>query len=108
MNRYNVSTHRRFREGLRWPSDTPPRRIKIRHAIEVAAGILILLGFHGWAQYMDADAALQEQIYRTKVAASNLAACMNGGAVYDRATDTAHFCERVHSVVLGSNNLSFR
>ena len=108
MNQYNVSTHRRFREGLRWPSDTPPRRFKIRHAIEVAGGILILLGLHGWMQYLDADAALQEQRHRTKVVASNLAACMNGGAVYDRATDTAHFCERVHSVRLGTKNLSFR
>ncbi len=84
------------------------RRPTLRTAAEVTAGILILLGLHGWAQYMDADAALQEQIYRTKVVASNLAACMNGGAVYDRATDTAHFCERVHSVRLGTKNLSFR
>ena len=83
------------------------RRPNFRTAAEVTGGILILLGLHGWMQYRDADAALQEQRHRTHIAASNLAACMNGGAIYDKASDTAHFCEKVHSVKLGTKNLSF-
>ena len=41
------------------------------------------------------------------ILASNLAACMNGGAVYDKASDTAHFCGKVVSVKLGVRNLPF-
>ena len=41
------------------------------------------------------------------ILASNLAACMNGGAVYDKASDTAHFCGKVTSVKLGFKNLPF-
>ena len=37
------------------------RRPTLRTAAEVTAGILILLGLHGWMQYLDADAALHEQ-----------------------------------------------
>ena len=84
------------------------RKSNLRTAAEVTAGILVLLSLHGWMQYRDARDALHEQRARTQLVAANLAACMNGGAVYDRATDTAHFCERVHSVRLGTKNLSFR
>ena len=43
------SKHRRLREGLRWPSDKPPRT-NWRPTIEVLAGLLILIGLHGWNQ----------------------------------------------------------
>ena len=79
----------------------------LRTAAEVTAGILILLGLHGWMQYLDADAALHEQRARTQLVAANLASCMNGGAVYDKASDTAHFCGKVTSVKLGVKNLPF-
>ena len=100
------SKHRRLREGLLWETDRPPP-IGWRPVIEVTVGILILLSLYGWVGYRDATDALEYEKRQSMILASNLAACMNGGAVYDRATDTAHFCERVHSVRLGTKNLSF-
>ena len=101
------SKHRRLREGLMWETDSPPP-IGWRPVIEVAVGILILLSLYGWVGYRDATDALEDEKRQSMILASNLAACMNGGAVYDKASDTAHFYEKVHSVQLGSNNLSFR
>ena len=101
------SKHRRLREGLMWETDSPPP-IGWRPIVEVTAGVLVLLSLYGWVGYRDATDALEDEKRQSMILASNLASCMNGGAVYDKATDTAHFCERVHSVVLGSNNLSFR
>ena len=83
------------------------RRPNLRTAAEVTAGILVLLSLHGWMQYRDARDALHEQKARTRLVAANLAACMNGGAVYDKATDTAHFCGKVTSVKMGVKNLPF-
>ena len=100
------SKHRRLRDGLRWPYDKPPRT-NWRPTIEVLAGLLILIGLHGWMQYRDARDALHEQKGRTQLVAANLANCMNGGAVYDKATDTAHFCGKVYSVRLGPEKLPF-
>ena len=82
-------------------------RFRFRTAAEVTVGILVLLSLHGWMQYRDARDALHEQRARTQLVAANLAACMNGGAVYDKATDTAHFCGKVTSVKLGVKNLPF-
>ena len=79
----------------------------LRTAAEVTAGILVMLSLHGWMQYRDARDALHEQKARTSLVAANLAACMNGGAVYDKASDTAHFCGKVTSVKLGVKNLPF-
>ena len=83
------------------------RRPNFRTAAEVTVGILVLLSLHGWMQYRDANAALHEQRAKTNLVAANLASCMNGGAVYDKATDTAHFCGKVVSVKLGFKNLPF-
>ena len=87
--------------------DSGNPRFRFRTAAEVTAGILVLLSLHGWMQYRDARDALHEQRARTQLVAANLAACMNGGAVYDKATDTAHFCGKVTSVKLGVKNLPF-
>ena len=100
------SKHRRLREGLLWETDRPPP-IGWRPVIEVTAGILILLSLYGWVGYRDATDALEDENRQSTILAANLAACMNGGAVYDKATDTAHFCGKVTSVKLGFKNLPF-
>lgn len=82
--------------------DSGNSRPNLRTTIEVVVGILVLLSLHGWMQYRDARDALHEQRARTQ-----LVACMNGGAVYDKASDTAHFCGKVTSVKLGVKNLPF-
>ena len=83
------------------------RRPNLRTTIEVVVGILILLSLYGWVGYRDATDALEDEKRQSMILASNLAACMNGGAVYDKATDTAHFCGKVTSVKLGVKNLPF-
>ena len=100
------SKHRRLREGLLWETDRPPP-IGWRPVIEVTVGILVLLSLYGWVGYRDATDALEDEKRQSMILASNLAACMNGGAVYDKATDTAHFCGKVTSVKLGVKNLPF-
>ena len=100
------SKHRRLREGLLWETDRPPP-IGWRPVIEVTVGILILISLYGWVGYRDATDALEDEKRQSMILASNLAACMNGGAVYDKATDTAHFCGKVTSVKLGVKNLPF-
>ena len=100
------SKHRRLREGLLWETDRPPP-IGWRPVIEVTVGILILLSLYGWMGYRDATDALEDEKRQSMILASNLAACMNGGAVYDKASDTAHFCGKVTSVKLGVKNLPF-
>ena len=100
------SKHRRLREGLLWETDRPPP-IGWRPVIEVTVGILILLSLYGWVGYRDTTDALEDEKRQSMILASNLAACMNGGAVYDKATDTAHFCGKVTSVKLGVKNLPF-
>ena len=100
------SKHRRLREGLLWETDRPPP-IGWRPVIEVTVGILILLSLYGWVGYRDATDALEDEKRQSMILASNLAACMNGGAVYDKASDTAHFCGKVTSVKLGVKNLPF-
>ena len=100
------SKHRRLREGLLWETDSPPP-IGWRPIIEVVVGILILLSLYGWVGYRDATDALEDEKRQSMILASNLASCMNGGAVYDKASDTAHFCGKVTSVKLGVKNLPF-
>ena len=100
------SKHRRLREGLMWETDSPPP-IGWRPIVEVVVGILVLLSLYGWVGYRDATDALEDEKRQSMILASNLAACMNGGAVYDKATDTAHFCGKVTSVKLGVKNLPF-
>ena len=100
------SKHCRLREGLLWETDRPPP-IGWRPVIEVTVGILILLSLYGWVGYRDATDALEDEKRQSMILASNLASCMNGGAVYDKATDTAHFCGKVTSVKLGVKNLPF-
>ena len=100
------SKHRRLREGLLWETDRPPP-IGWRPVIEVTVGILILLSLYGWVGYRDATDALEDEKRQSMILASNLASCMNGGAVYDKASDTAHFCGKVTSVKLGVKNLPF-
>ena len=100
------SKHRRLREGLLWETDRPPP-IGWRPVIEVTVGILILLSLYGWVGYRDATDALEAEKRQSMIVAANLAACMNGGAVYDKASDTAHFCGKVTSVKLGFKNLPF-
>ena len=100
------SKHRRLREGLLWETDRPPP-IGWRPVIEVTVGILILLSLYGWVGYRDAIDALEYEKRQSMILASNLASCMNGGAVYDKASDTAHFCGKVVSVKLGVRNLPF-
>ena len=100
------SKHRRLREGLLWETDRPPP-IGWRPVIEVTVGILVLLSLYGWVGYRDATDALEDEKRQSTILASNLAACMNGGAVYDKASDTAHFCGKVTSVKLGVKNLPF-
>ncbi len=100
------SKHRRLREGLMWETDSPPP-IGWRPIVEVVVGILVLLSLYGWVGYRDATDALEDEKYQSMILASNLASCMNGGAVYDKATDTAHFCGKVTSVKLGVKNLPF-
>ena len=100
------SKHRRLREGLLWETDRPPP-IGWRPVIEVTVGILILLSLYGWVGYRDTTDALEDEKRQSMILASNLAACMNGGAVYDKATDAAHFCGKVTSVKLGFKNLPF-
>ena len=100
------SKHRRLREGLLWETDRPPP-IGWRPVIEVTVGILILLSLYGWVGYRDATDALEDEKRQSMILASNLAARMNGGAVYDKATDTAHFCGKVTSVKMGVKNLPF-
>ena len=100
------SKHCRLREGLLWETDRPPP-IGWRPVIEVTVGILILLSLYGWVGYRDATDALEDEKRQSMILASNLAACMNGGAVYDKASDTAHFCGKVTSVKLGFKNLPF-
>jgi hypothetical protein len=87
--------------------DSGNSRCRFRTAAEVTAGILVLLSLHGWMQYRDARDALEDEKYQSMILASNLASCMNGGAVYDKASDTAHFCGKVTSVKLGVKNLPF-
>ena len=82
-------------------------RSNLRTAAEVTVGILILLSLYGWVGYRDATDALEDEKRQSMILASNLASCMNGGAVYDKATDTAHFCGKVTSVKLGVKNLPF-
>lgn len=79
----------------------------LRTAAEVTVGILILLSLYGWVGYRDATDALEDEKRQSRILAANLASCMNGGAVYDKATDTAHFCGKVTSVKLGVKNLPF-
>ena len=86
---------------------TPPRRTNLRTAAEVTVGILILLSLYGWVGYRDATDALEDEKRQSMILASNLAACMNGGAVYDKASDTAHFCGKAVSVKRGVKNLPF-
>ena len=100
------SKHCRLREGLLWETDRPPP-IGWRPIIEVVVGILILHCLYGWVGYRDATDALEDEKRQSMILASNLAACMNGGAVYDKASDTAHFCGKVVSVKLGVKNLPF-
>lgn len=87
--------------------DSGNSRFRFRTAAEVTAGILILLSLYGWVGYRDATDALEDEKRQSMILAANLAACMSGGAVYDKATDTAHFCGKVVSVKLGFKNLPF-
>ena len=83
------------------------RRPTLRTAAEVTVGILVLLSLYGWVGYRDTTDALEDEKRQSMILAPNLAACMNGGAVYDKASDTAHFCGKVTSVKLGFKNLPF-
>lgn len=58
--------------------------------------LLLLLGVIAWTQARDEEARkAEEQSY-----AALLATCMNGGALIDRNTDTAYFCDKPTEIKL--------
>ena len=58
--------------------------------------LLLLLGVIAWTQARDEEARkAEEQTY-----AAMLATCMNGGALIDRNTDTAYFCDKPTEIKL--------
>ena len=58
--------------------------------------LLLLLGVIAWTQARDEEARkAEEQTY-----AALLATCMNGGALIDRNTDTAYFCDKPTEIKL--------
>lgn len=59
--------------------------------------ILMVMGF-SWLQTQDLEAQLADRNAEVTRYSALLAACMNGGTLYDQRSDTAHFCDKVVSV----------
>ena len=65
--------------------------------------ILMLLGLC-WVQYthlVELTKQLEQQVEQTTKYSSLLASVMNGGTLYDRASDTAYFFDKPLAVKLG-------
>lgn len=59
--------------------------------------IVIIFGIT-WLQTKDLEAQLADRNAEVTRYSALLAACMNGGTLYDQRSDTAHFCDKVVSV----------
>jgi len=103
MGRFDVSTHRRFKEGLRWENDRapPPDYWKIaQYVLEVLICVVAVMALYAWMQTSDLEDRLSTQKALTHKYSGLLSDCMNGGAVFDKTTSTAYFCGRVIGVKL--------
>ena len=89
---------RRYAEGLRWETELPPP-ISLRKRLGDVAGIVIgvLLFLLVVAVMQNRDLATRAEDHEAASAryAHMLALCMNGGALYDKTSDTAFFCDKV-------------
>lgn len=77
------------------PSD---HRLRVLDAAIIVAGLLCFLALLSWASQRDIDAAVEMHKAAAQRYAAMLAQCLNGGTLYDRANNTAHFCTKVVSV----------
>lgn len=66
-------------------------------ALTIMVLILMVMGF-SWLQTKDLEAQLADRNAEVTKYSALLAACMNGGTLYDQRSDTAHFCDKVVSV----------
>ena len=109
MNSFDFSKYRRFTEGLFWetefPPDAEPRWIKVVDAAVLICAIFVFVSIVGWMQHRDAEdqKLIQQEMTAQKEAladryAKMLGDCMNGGVLWDKASNTAHFCGSVVSV----------
>ncbi|MFZ4539976.1 hypothetical protein, partial [Propionivibrio sp.] len=89
---------------LFWLADTPPASKSLyERFLDVAllvVGLLAVLVVLGLLQNRKLEAQVTSQKAETLKFSGILADCMNGLAVYDRSSNTAHFCAKVISVSL--------
>ena len=105
MNRFDYSKHRRLKEGLLWETSAPPaseplyvRLVDAAVLLVAIAGIIALLCVMQKRDYEDQVRIHQEQAQAHEQSAlsygSTLAACMNGGALWDALNETVYFCSK--------------
>ena len=92
--------------GLAWqelgePLQPRPEPAMWERGIDAAViilGCFGLLGIYTLAQHLDLQDEMEAQKQVTARYSRLLAACMNGGVLWDKASNTAHFCNKVVSV----------
>lgn len=105
MDPFYYSKHRRLEKGLFWLADTPPASVPLYvRLLDAAFVVLVLCGLIAllcWMQardYEDQVRLHQEQVRAQEEVAisygATLAACMNGGALWDAIGQTAYFCSK--------------
>lgn len=98
MNRFDYSRHRRMQEGLFWPTSSPPAPEPLRvRLIDAAVTLLTIVGIVallGWMQARDYEDQVKLHQERVLSYGATLAACMNGGTLWDALNETAYFCSK--------------
>lgn len=78
--------------------DEPNYAARIIDAAVIILGCFGVLGVYTLAQNLDLQDEMEAQKQVTARYSRLLAACMNGGVLWDKASNTAHFCNKVVSV----------
>ena len=86
-----------FSEPLQ-PRPAPALWEKFIDAAVIILGCFGLLGVYTLAQNLDLQDQLAAQERATQHYSGLLAACMNGQVLWDKNSNTAHFCDKVVSV----------
>ena len=112
MEHLDFSKDIRFKEGLMWHGSTKPRRMIRAAAVLQTITILaaVTLAVIAIANYLISKAlsdelvSVKQQSQIHKSEADNwlkqLVTCLNGGTLYDKASNTAFFCAKPIEVKL--------
>ena len=92
----------RMEHGLFWPTEDEPAPeptwVKVTNAVLIAGSIIVAVALVGWMHYQDQKVLVVLEEARAERYAKMLADCLSGKVLWDKANNTALFCDKAITV----------